>query len=373
MNVFLKLITQVYRYLLRLYPRSMQEEFTEEMLSDFSDLAIDASNKGNFSLFIFCMRELFAFPVNLVRIYEMESRMLKALRLQPVNYGLRGAIGYGIGFASVTFLGRWVSLILFAALDPMLQSYTIWYWETFRNERFIWLFNNFVTLLSYALTAVLFGFLFALLAGDSRKRGSYLLAGSLAWFIPNVLSSILSNSFGWSFYLNESQMNILVKLLLVLEGLFYSAALVIADNNQKESFRRLTIVAILLSLGAYFYIKILFYFWLEVTELFFPALIVLLLLLIGSIFLISMKNDRKSSWLIGVGAVIYPILFSSVFQIIYNFPPVLVRAGGIPNQNIIDLTLNHAVTEGILGICFGLLLGLILGFQKKSNSTRLVT
>src|SRR5215211_3639008 len=281
MKTFVKLLTNLYKYLLALYPSIYREEFSEEMLLDFTDMATEASSQGWLYLTVFCLRELADFPVNLFRIHLKEGRMFKILHSQPANYGLRGATAFGIGFASITLVGWWISRLLFAALDPLLQNYSIWYWETFQNERFIWLFNNFVMLLSYALTGILFGLLFALLAGDARKRGNYLLAGSLAWFIPNVISSILSNSFGWSFYLNESQMNILGKLLIILDGLFYSAALVIAESNQKESFRRLTIMALLFPLGAYMYIKLLFYFWLEITEFFFPALILLLLSLMG--------------------------------------------------------------------------------------------
>lgn len=371
MTSILDVIIKVYGLLLRLYPGSFRSEFEEQMLLDFADLATDASSQGLSSLIMFCLRELADFPVDLFRIHLKEGRMFKVLRSQPVNYGLRGAIGFGIGFASITFIGWWISRLLFAALDPMLQSYSIWYWETFQNERWIWLFNNFVTLLSYGFTGIFFGLLFALLAGDSRKRGSYLLAGSLAWFIPNVISNVLSNSFGWSFYLNESQTNILGKLNLILDGMLYSAALVIADSNHKDSLRRLKLLAVLYPLGVYLYIKLLFYLWLEITELFFPALIILALILIGSLFLIIVRNDRKFSWIILVGAVTYPFLFYSVFHVIYSFLPAPMVGEGINNQSIIDLSLNHALIEGILGMCFGLLLGLVLGFQKKRNSSLL--
>src|SRR5215208_3246714 len=104
--------------------------------------------------------------------------MLNLLRSQPVNYGYRGAIGFGIGFATITLIGFWISRLLYSVFDPMLQNYSIWYWETFQNERWIWLLDNAVKLLSLALTGLFFGRLFALLAGDPQKRGKYLLAGS---------------------------------------------------------------------------------------------------------------------------------------------------------------------------------------------------
>jgi hypothetical protein len=364
---------RTYQILLRLYPASFRNEFEEQMLLDFADMVEDAGEKGSFAFLLFCLRESVDFPINLLQAHLRDGGMTRILHSRPVNYALRGAVGYSIGFAGITFVGWWTSRWLFAALDPMLQSYSIWYWETFQNERWIWLLDNFVTLLSYAFTGIFFGLLFALLMGDSQKRGSYLLAGSLAWFIPNVISNLLSNSFGWSFYLNENQVSILGKLNLILDGMFYSAALVIAESNHKESLRRLTIIALLYPLSVYLYIKLLFYLWLEITELFFPALIMLLLILIGRLFLIVVRNDKKFSGPILFGAVTYPILFYSAFHILYSFPPVPTMGGGIPSQNIVDLTLSHAITEGVLGICFGLVLGLVFGFQRKGKSFPLTT
>ncbi len=54
MNTFLSLAIRLYTYLLALYPYAYRDEFAEDMLLDFSDLAEDASQKGNWALALFC-------------------------------------------------------------------------------------------------------------------------------------------------------------------------------------------------------------------------------------------------------------------------------------------------------------------------------
>jgi hypothetical protein len=365
----------MYSFSLRLYPRSFRSEFEDEMLMDFMDMLRDVREKGRLPFILFCLRELVDFPLNLLRVHLKKGRVFKLLRIQPLNYGLRSAIGFGVGFAGITFLGWKISGLLFSAFDPLLQSYTIWYWETFQNQRWIWLFDNMLKGLSFVLTGILFGLLFALLAGDRRKRSNYLLAGALAWFIPNVMLTIMAGMFGWSFFLNEDQMNILGKLNLILAGMFYSTALVIAESENKESLRRLVIATILCPLGTYLYIKLLFYLWLEITAWFFPALMILMLILLSSMFIIPVRGDRRSFWIIMAGGVAYPLLFYGVSYLIYSpySPKMIMLRGEARFLDYVDLTFNHAVSEAILGLCFGLLVGLFLGFKKMRELPSVVS
>ncbi len=43
MNTFLSLVIRLYTHLLALYPQPYRDEFAQDMLLDFSDLAEDAS------------------------------------------------------------------------------------------------------------------------------------------------------------------------------------------------------------------------------------------------------------------------------------------------------------------------------------------
>jgi hypothetical protein len=134
--------------------------------------------------------------------------------------------------------------------------------------------------------------------------------------------------------------------------------------------------AVLYPLGAYLYIKLLFFLWLEITPWFFPALMILMLILLGGLFAIVARSDRKSSLIIMAGGVAYPILFYALLFLVDSFlpAPVITMGGVVPHQNIIiDLTLTTAITKATIGLCFGLLLGLILGFQKINNPPQIAT
>ena len=93
------IVIKIFSFLLCLYPAEFRSDFRGQMLQDFSDMAVDAERKGRFSLFLFCLRELIDFPVNLLRVHFEEGRKFKILRSQPVNNGLRSGPGFGITFA----------------------------------------------------------------------------------------------------------------------------------------------------------------------------------------------------------------------------------------------------------------------------------
>jgi hypothetical protein len=120
MTRIVEIIILVYSFLLRLYPGSFRHEFQEQMLLDFSDIAADAWKKGRAFFALFCLRELIDFPVNLIRMHFQEGPMFKVIHSQPVTYGLRSALGFGIGFAIVIFSSLWLSRWLFVVFEPML-------------------------------------------------------------------------------------------------------------------------------------------------------------------------------------------------------------------------------------------------------------
>ena len=46
----LSLVTRLYAFLLRLYPRSFRDEFAEEMRTVFADYIAEATRRGNIAL-----------------------------------------------------------------------------------------------------------------------------------------------------------------------------------------------------------------------------------------------------------------------------------------------------------------------------------
>jgi len=98
MNSLVSTLIAFYSRLLQLFPPGYREEFAEEMLLDFSSLTMDASKKGVYSLALFCLQELIDFRINLLSVHVREGRIFKILRSQPMNFGLRGAIVFGVVF-----------------------------------------------------------------------------------------------------------------------------------------------------------------------------------------------------------------------------------------------------------------------------------
>ncbi len=367
------IIIKIYRFLLRFYPGSFRREFEEQMLLDFSDIAVDAMEKGRFSFVLLCLRELVDFPFSLLMAHYQEERMFQVIRSRPVNYGLRGAFGFGIGFAIVILSSLWISRWLFSVFEPILTAYSVWYYQTFHNERWIWLLDSIVSLLSYAITGICFGLVFSLLAGAPRKRGKYFLAGSLAWLIPRLVAHVVSNGFGWSFFLSDSQSNALGISLSVLVGVFFGACIGFAESERSIPTRDWVGSVIGYPLATYLVIRLLFSLWLEITPWFFVFLMLWMVALIIGVIAAAMLIDRKMLWTM-VGGVAGSLILSRVasyiaYQLLHlpQFPlnmPML-------QKHYFVYEISWAAYEAIFGMLPGLVVGLIFGYQRKNNPLQL--
>ena len=374
MTSTLDFIIKLYSHLLRLYPGSFRTEFEEQMLLDFADLAMDASRRGTSSLIVFCVQELFDFPINVLRMYWRESRMLRVFRLAPVKYGLRGAIGFGVGFAAAAVAIWGFSSWLFSVFDSQLAAVSVWIFGTFHNSMGMTLIWNVLSLISSALTGLVFGLLFALFSGHRTRYAKYMLAGAFGWFIPIAVSSVLSNSFGWSSYLSTTQSYILGIALNALAGAFFGAIFYIAESGHKKLLQLLAASVILSPLVVYLYTKLLFYVWLEITAWFFPALMTLMLILLGGMFALARSGEQKTPWAVIVGMIAYPVLYYSTYQLAYtilNLPTAGPAEAITPNAFLL-YEFTWAGVQAFLGLLFGLLLGLIWGYQKKNNSLQII-
>ena len=109
MTNILDLVIKIYHLLLHLYPSPFREEFEEQMLLDFSDMAADSRRKGTGNFASFCIHELIDFPISLWQLRCKEGGMLRIFRSRAVNYGLRGALACGVTF----FLGYIINDFVF--------------------------------------------------------------------------------------------------------------------------------------------------------------------------------------------------------------------------------------------------------------------
>ncbi len=112
MNAILSFLIKSYALLLRLFPPVYRQEFAEEMLLDFSDLAADAGKKGNLALMFFCLRELVDFPFNLLRIHSKEDSMTTAFRVGPAHAAFRSALALGLAFAVMMTVGDCILTVM---------------------------------------------------------------------------------------------------------------------------------------------------------------------------------------------------------------------------------------------------------------------
>ena len=118
---------------------------------------------------IFCVRELVDFPINLLRTHLGNRRVFRLLRLQPINFGLRGALAYGVVFLLGFPMSIFVNEKLFFWLYPMVTRLQVLYFETFHAERgFDWILWI-PSVISSLLTGLLLGIMVAFLCSDAAR------------------------------------------------------------------------------------------------------------------------------------------------------------------------------------------------------------
>jgi len=359
------LIIRTYSLLLRLYPSSFRNEFEEQMLLDFSDMAADAGKKGRFAFVFFCLRELVDFPFNLLSVHLREGNMFKVLRSQPVNYGLRGAIGFGAAFPTSVIGFVFMNL----ANESMLAPLQVLYYDLFHTLPLYEIVAWFPSALGFLLTGLLVGCLLAVLFADRSNYRRYILAGMLGWFLHRVTSDLL-NSHQWRFFLGTTHSTYLNIAALILSGAFLGLILVVSRSERRESLRLLAVGAIAYPLTAYLYAKLLFKLSIVDTPRLFIALMILMAVTIASVLVLAGKSDggRKNLWLVAVGAVGYPLLaYAGAFLAARIYSPAFltpIYPGGV---GFWPMVLAIALSQAVYGVLFGLLLGIAWGFQNKNS------
>ena len=360
---------RIYRLLLRLYPSSYRQEFEEQMLLDFTDMAADATKRGHYFLLLFCLHELADVPMSLLHAHWEENGMSRIFHSQLVVMGLRSALGFGLGFAAVAIATWQISFWLFTTFDPWIQHWSVWYYDTFRSEQGMFLLQRILLLISAILTGLIFGFVFALLLGKRSEYLRYMLKGALGFMISDSVSFILAEVFGWSFNLSVSQNYSLHVSICILVGAVWGAICTLLDHSHGALLRFLAAGTIIYPLITYIVIKLLFLFQLEATPWFFMILMFFMLLLISGVFRVVIKIHGKISWVVITAATGYPILFYGLFYLTSDIVPwpSLGPGGEISPEAFVINQLINAIVAAAIGAIFGLLLGLLWGYQRKND------
>lgn len=88
MNGFISTLLRTYSKLLRLYPRSFQDEFAEEMRVVFKDSLNEASREGTPSFLIVCLKEFGGLPFHILSEFwhelgRKETIMVTNEKMEP--------------------------------------------------------------------------------------------------------------------------------------------------------------------------------------------------------------------------------------------------------------------------------------------------
>lgn len=363
------IITKAYSRLLRLYPSSFRDEFEEQMLLDFSDMAGDVRERGRIAFLIFCLHELVDFPANLLRAHWKEGDMNRIFHSQPVNFGLRGATGFAVTFFIVGILDELIHWKINSHSDAIME-FLFDIFHTAQGPQWVSILSFLTSIL---VTGLLFGIMLALLFTDRSKYFRTIIVGMLSWFLSYVGTVICIQAFNMNFYLGSRQASLLMRMMGALSVLFMALMFVVARSNKKWPYQALILGSFVYPLSLYFFIQLLFKVgWIE-APIMFISLVVLVIIYIGSVFLIAVKSEDnpKIPWMFLVFAVGY-FLVPGITSWIYwqLFPAPAAFYTDPPNW---QQTLLMAMRVGIFEIPLGIFVGVALGFQKKNAFMQLST
>jgi ABC-type amino acid transport system permease subunit len=370
MNRPLSIIVRSFAFLLRLYPRSYREEFAEEMLLDFANLAADASKMGRRPLILFCLRELVEFPINLLRIHWRDRHLARVFQSPPVDYGLRGALGFGVLYPLRAIL---IGSFILDALGSPVEDSPIWYLEALYLDLFhTWHGTEMISWLPGALhalvTGLFLGIVFALLFADRRKYPRYILVTAVCWLLHSTLYDVLMQSTNLVLFLGTRHDRYLQMLFWVLSGAFLGLVPYVVRSERRGPFRMLMLGALGYPLITYLYLQLLFKLSIIETPWMFIALLVLVIIFLGSVVLMAVKSELtlRIPWLLVFAVIGYFLLSPGVYLLMSwlgAFTGVPTFLDGVP----------HPLASSVYGMLLGSLLGVLLGLHTKSGILQKIT
>ena len=306
MKRILSFAVSVYKNLFGLFPKSYRKKFGEDMLSDFAELAEDASSKGLASLLVFILREMRDYPFNLLRAHAEGNRMFKTFSSQPVSFGLRSAIGFGLSYFLSFYISDVVVWKLYSVDDSLVGGLQVFYFDLFHTKHGMDLISWIPNAVASLLTGLVLGFVFALFFADRAKFRRYVVAGMLCWFLHDALRSVMGISTSLPLFLGARHYRFFSWTEIALSGAFLGLMLVIAKSEKKEALRLLVVSSVAYPLISYSFVKLLFKFYIIETPWMFVALESFLVVFLASVFYIAIKGDYwRSSLIIIAGIALY--------------------------------------------------------------------
>lgn len=373
MKTLLSVAIRSYGYLLRLYPRRFREEFGDEMLSDFSDMANDAGRNGLFSLILFCLREFIDFPINLLRVHFEEGLIFRILRSQPMNIGLRSALGFGMAFALTLPISILASETVFYPIDSIVTRLSIYYYDRFRVEPGFELMYWIPSAISSLFTGLILGSAIAFLFAERSKYKQYIFAGLLGWFLQDTVGDIFIMFFQTWIFLDGNQFEYFQYTVSAFSGAVFGLIFVVAKSEHPDAENLLTKALFAYPLFAYLWVELLSNLFVFNTPWRFVGLMLLMTILIASVFVLGLKIDgsRKLLWVVIAGTIGRPVLSYLTYFIAQIISPP-IPSSGILTDGHPFFWLELILSNGVYGILIGLLLGLVLGLQNRNSPPEIV-
>lgn len=364
-------LARLYNLLLGLYPVTFRTEFREQMLLDFSEMIADARQKSKLSLFRFCLRELIDFSVSLVQVHMKEYGMSNMFRSQPVNSGLRSAVGFGIVFATTNLVGLCIAINLASTDHSLIDRLRVFYVGLFQTERGFELISWLPMGLNSLLMGLFLGILFAFFFADRSKYPRFILAGVLGWFLHDMVQSFLGWCFNLYVFLDGDQMSYFNLLTWVLSGAFLGLIFFVAGSEQRAALHLLVICVFAYPSIAYLSMVLLTDIFVFNSPWRFIALVVLFAIFILTIFIATIKIDAGQNrfWLVAAGAIGYPILVILIGSIARQIlPPYPTTGLFMDDPAFWQWQLVDVYTGAIRGVLFGLVVGILFGMHNRNRS-----
>lgn len=179
MKTLLFLLNKSYGYLLHLFPYSYRQEFAEEMLLDFSDMATDACRQGKYSLIRFLLKELIDFPVNLLQVHWKEDRLFKLLRSRPISTSIGVAFGFGLASFLSVLVNEIVFEKLFFAADSIIDYLQLYYFDLFHTTNGQPVVYWIPGAISSLCVGLILGVVFAVFVADRSEYPHFIFAVAL--------------------------------------------------------------------------------------------------------------------------------------------------------------------------------------------------
>jgi hypothetical protein len=225
------------------------------------------------------------------------------------------------------------------------------------------------------LSGLIFGIMSAVLFADRFKYIRYILVGMLGIFLYFAVSSILMDTSSIGFFLGFKHTNDLLLTLSVLSGAFLGLLFVIAKSDKQIPLRYLVAGTFAYPLSIYLYVQLLFKLNIIETPKMFIALMTLLVIYIVSVLVIAVKvqNNHRVPWIVLILAIGNPLLpYLTRFLFWHILPPL-----DLPHELYYTdplywrYTFLIAIQQAVNVIPLGLLMGIAVGFQGKTNSADL--